>query len=388
MFDGFNGFLIASLSVITSLSVARIFVTETHLSPIKGRSESIDGLRGFLALMVFLHHSSFWWQYIHTGVWSDPDSLFYTNIGKIAVIFFFMITGFLFFGKLISNKSVNWEDLFWSRIMRLTPMYLVSLSLLFIIVFYVSDWKINTGIANLIISMARWVPFSFLGMPDVNGLHKTSLIMAGVPWSLVYEWFFYLSLPFMAFIMRRDKFNTYTILSIVSVFAFIFYPSLKIHILSFVFGYLAAKINHKLPNSLPFNKILSSLFVIVILCVTCFLIPNPYNPITISLCGIAFILISNGCDIFGVLKIKTCQVFGEATYSMYLLHGIILFITFKIILPVSYVNQINSLVFSAIIIILSGFITLISLLCFRYIETPCSKFKKFNVLTYTRRKLQ
>lgn len=73
---------------------------------------------------------------------------------------------------------------------------------------------------------------------------------------------------------------------------------------------------------------------------------------------------------------------------MYLLHGIILFITFKIILPVSYVNQINSLVFSAIIIILSGFITLISLLCFRYIETPCSKFKKFNVLTYTRRKLQ
>ncbi len=51
MFDGFNGFLIASLSVITSLSVARIFVTETHLSPIKGRSESIDGLRGFLVML-------------------------------------------------------------------------------------------------------------------------------------------------------------------------------------------------------------------------------------------------------------------------------------------------------------------------------------------------
>lgn len=375
MFDGFNGLIVAALSIATSLLVTRMFVTETCASPIGGRNKSIDGLRGFLALMVFLHHSSIWWQYLHTGVWSDPSSLFYANIGKVAVIFFFMITGFLFFSKLISDKPVNWYGLYWSRITRLTPMFMVSISIVFCVSFYLSGWSIKTNITELIVSMARWIPFTFLGMPDINGVQKTSIIIAGVPWSLVYEWFFYLSLPFIALVIRKDRINIYTILSVLCILIFFIYPALKIHVISFLFGFIAAIFNKKSPSGFGLDVKIQSLFVVAILLVVCFVIPGPYNVITISLCGIAFILIANGCDLFGIFTLRTCQVFGESTYSMYLLHGIILFISFKVIMPLIYGSQVSAPTFSFLIISLSGVITFISLTCFRYIESPCSKFK-------------
>ncbi|MEG6219956.1 acyltransferase [Enterobacter hormaechei] len=380
MFEGLNGLIVAILSIAFSLLVARFFVKETDSSPIKGRNGSIDGMRGFLALMVFLHHSSIWWQYLHTGNWSNPSSLFYANIGKVAVVFFFMITGFLFFGKLISGNPVKWKDLYWSRFTRLTPMFMVSLLVVFLIVFYLTDWKLRTGISSLLVSMARWIPFTLLGMPDINGLQKTSIIVAGVPWSLVYEWFFYLSLPLIALFLRKDKINIYTTLSFISVICFIAYPALKIHIASFLFGLIAAIINKRKPRLFSNNKHFQNILVAFVLLITCFIIPDPYNLFTITLCGIAFITIANGCTFFGIFTLRTCQVFGESTYSMYLLHGIILFSAIKIVLPIFHVYQPTEWMFSFLTISLSGIITFVSLVCFRYIESPCSKIK-LNKLT-------
>ena len=35
------------------------------------RVESFDGLRGFLALSVFFHHSAVYQQYLHYGIWGN-----------------------------------------------------------------------------------------------------------------------------------------------------------------------------------------------------------------------------------------------------------------------------------------------------------------------------
>ena len=45
----------------------------------QGRFAAIDGLRGYLALCVFLHHSCIWFFYFKTGQWKVPPSNLYTD---------------------------------------------------------------------------------------------------------------------------------------------------------------------------------------------------------------------------------------------------------------------------------------------------------------------
>jgi peptidoglycan/LPS O-acetylase OafA/YrhL len=65
------------------------------------RVTSLDGLRGFLAFGVFFHHAVITYFYLANGRWDTPPSRFYTLAGHIGVDMFFMITGYLFWSRLI-----------------------------------------------------------------------------------------------------------------------------------------------------------------------------------------------------------------------------------------------------------------------------------------------
>jgi peptidoglycan/LPS O-acetylase OafA/YrhL len=62
------------------------------------RYATIDGLRGYLAFLVFLHHSAVWFFYLKTNAWTGPPSNIYAQFGESSVALFFMITAFLFGG--------------------------------------------------------------------------------------------------------------------------------------------------------------------------------------------------------------------------------------------------------------------------------------------------
>ena len=93
------------------------------------RYSTIDGLRGYLAFAVFLSHSSIWYFYLHFGRWDVPQSNFYTHLGQSSVTLFFMITGFLFWSKLLDGRvqPIDWSRLYLSRLFRLVPLYLCRL---------------------------------------------------------------------------------------------------------------------------------------------------------------------------------------------------------------------------------------------------------------------
>ena len=55
------------------------------------RIHAIDGLRGYLALGVVLHHFVINFQYYQTGVWELTPSRLNTFFGRGSVGFFFMI---------------------------------------------------------------------------------------------------------------------------------------------------------------------------------------------------------------------------------------------------------------------------------------------------------
>ncbi|EPK8551754.1 acyltransferase family protein [Pseudomonas aeruginosa] len=78
------------------------------------RFVTIDGLRGYLAFFVFLHHSSIWYYYLKDGLWQLPPSRLYAHFGQTSVALFFMVTGFLFAHKLLHSRGtpIRWLDVY------------------------------------------------------------------------------------------------------------------------------------------------------------------------------------------------------------------------------------------------------------------------------------
>ncbi|HDZ0419542.1 TPA: acyltransferase family protein, partial [Klebsiella quasipneumoniae] len=88
----------------------------------QGRYSGIDGLRGYLALMVAVHHFYIFYQWRIGGEWKEPSLVFFNNLGVFAVAVFFMITGFLFIGKIDKASFFNNFDfvgLIKSRLYRI-----------------------------------------------------------------------------------------------------------------------------------------------------------------------------------------------------------------------------------------------------------------------------
>lgn len=77
------------------------FVGNTSTNP---RFTTLVGLRGFLAFSVFLFHLIVTQEYIESGEWEPTRSRFYALLRPVGVSLFFMITGFLFWGKLLREQ--------------------------------------------------------------------------------------------------------------------------------------------------------------------------------------------------------------------------------------------------------------------------------------------
>ncbi|QLN20037.1 acyltransferase [Escherichia coli] len=362
--------LIFVVSVITAGLLA-VKAVDT-ITPIKlvehGRNYQIDGIRGFLALFVFIHHSVIWKKYLSTGIWMNPDSNTFTNIGQVGVTIFFMITGFLFFSK-IRKGNQDWLRLYVSRVLRITPMFMISLVLILLVVGIKTEWKLNVPISDVIISIARWVPFTFGGMPNINGLHDTFAINAAVTWTLIFEWLFYLSLPVLSLILNKKVSLFPLLIGITGFILLIIYPISKIHIISFAFGFLASYL-HKNDFVIKIsNHKITPILLLSLLIFELQYFNETYSIIPISLCGIIFIAISSGCDFYGVLNSKITRKLGEATYSIYIIHGVIIFCVINFT-GIDFL-RLSTFEYFSFMSALSFVIVSLSCITYKYIESPC-----------------
>ena len=87
------------------------------------RELQLDGLRGFLALGVLVGHCDFAHEWLKTGNWTS-DSRLIVFFGQGAVFLFFMITGYLFWGKAIQGMGkVNPVTMWIGRLRQRGPEY-------------------------------------------------------------------------------------------------------------------------------------------------------------------------------------------------------------------------------------------------------------------------
>ncbi len=359
-------FLIMPLLVLFGMLLVRKipFYKKIVESEDKGRFESLDGLRGFLAINVFFQHAVTSYYYFTSGTWDIVPIPFYRHLGGEAVIIFFMMTSFLYWSKAISQKGeLDAGSLYRSRFLRLAPMYLFSAAIIVFSILIQSG--LNIDLKQTAKDVLSWLSLGLITTTSVNGI-SVFPVNAGIHWTLHFEWFFYLLLPILATSLKN---RAMLIMSLPIAF-FALSSEYRGYWVIFFFGILAAHIYKKYPKVSFFSKPISSLIPILGVVLVYFMSYKPYSFPQYVVSLIVFLSFVYGADLFGLLKTKTAKFLGTISYSLYLIHGIVLF---AVLNTVDYfypiLNQ-SPLVFWGMIA-LSGFITIIvSAFTYRYIEHP------------------
>lgn len=363
------------LSLFTMILTSKLIIQCIPSSLPKNTSQrygALDGLRGILAALVYTYHYYLFVIWQDGNAWALPQNTVIQNLGNIPVKMFFMITAYLFAKKILIRKSkINWQNFYTLRLFRIMPLYLFSVALTVLIsLFFTSTSPSNIFSQKAIISISKWALFIGDSLPWYSDAGK---ITAGVTWTLRYEWIFYLSLPLMLALKNRKLLFLAPILILFLFILKIKAPSISVenftpfisveNFIPFIFGYWAAAIT---PNK---YTSISSIFTM--------LTKIPYTV------AIAFLLLIPSTHFFGItasiptfvillkavndfqkntfLKHKSLTYLGEISYSIYLLHGTLLFIALKIL---------NIRIESYIMPLISIILVIVSSITFKLIEKP------------------
>ncbi len=182
------------LALLTSAVFVRWVLPTRYRSELgnKNRYIAIDGVRGYLAFSVYLHHCLITVVYMQRGLWLRPPHNLENQLGETSVAIFFMITAFLFGGRVWKKRDLDIRQFFFSRIFRIYPLYIFLTLMTCIAVGYKSHWIEIDSTATNAKNILRWLMFQ---SPNINRYPYTKLIVAGVTWTLLYEAAFSISLP-------------------------------------------------------------------------------------------------------------------------------------------------------------------------------------------------
>jgi peptidoglycan/LPS O-acetylase OafA/YrhL len=296
------------------------------------RAINIDGLRGFLAFSVFFHHGAYYHRLLRDGQWLLRPS-FYALIGQAGVSVFFMITGYLFWQRMIrANGRPDWLRLYTGRVFRIGPLYLFAVLVMFFIVLRRTGYDLHVPLGQFLQQVALWLPLGFGGEgPDINGYPDTARVLSGVTWSLDFEWKFYLSLLVISLAARRKHAHlpfaaagfAVCVACLVAVPNTMHMPTVIVGAALFFSGMLSASLQERgLAVRLP--DFAASALALALLALLAFTSYSAYAIWPIVLLALFFFLIVSGASLFGLLSSRAARRMGEVSYGVYLLQGLVL----------------------------------------------------------------
>ena len=103
-------------------------------------------------------------------------------------------------------------------------------------------------------------------------------------------------------------------------------------LIPFVTGILAAVLARNTLVQRVATSPLMSPVIILTLAIAVLKFPNPMGAAPIILLSIAFVLIAAGNTLYGAFTSKLSCILGEISFSIYLLHGIFLYVMFKLLI--------------------------------------------------------
>jgi peptidoglycan/LPS O-acetylase OafA/YrhL len=360
--------LVAAALVLVAVQVARWLARWFPFVPEQtsgdSRAVALDGLRGYLALLVIVHHASIHRMYWQTGVWEETDSLVHAWLGPAPVALFFMLTGFLFWSKALVGHKCEAGRLWLGRIRRIVPMYLFAG-----ITTYCMAFVLRGGWAAFRPEWIQELLPIFSGgtmfFPPVLGGVVTLSLNAGVTWTLQYEWYFYLALPLLAL-----RATPQTTIAMAMLGAGLAAHGTEIGIASFNFslGMLAAVIRNQ---STPAWVRSWPGLGLCIACVATLALGNGKQTVWSSpAMGTVFVTVACGQDFAGLLTSRTARWLGVISYSVYLMHGIVLQWVMRNLAARAPFQSLSAMAFWEFAILAAALTVVLSAITYQCIEKP------------------
>lgn len=317
-------------------------------------------MRALAALLVVVHHST-------SGKdWMDTNPLRSFDLGTIGVQVFFVISGYII-------CRVGGREGFWrfsySRITRVVPIYWFFTAL-----FLVSKLAV-TGVKEL--PGAGEIAASLLFIPHYSSFRPDQIWPVLIPgWTLNYEMFFYGLFAAGILVGRPATFSVAAIVASIGV-GYLFSDAAVVFkflenpvTLFFVLGVLIAKFEGVIPKHPVFALIGALIWGLSD--------PAPLNPALKFLAAYS----SAGLILQGALAAKGgnpssvmrfLQSLGDASYSLYLSHTIVLAVAYKVLVRMNlsgYAEFLAVVCVGLAVSIVGGFVS------YWLIERPLMRFFK------------
>ncbi|HTH59664.1 MAG TPA: acyltransferase [Paraburkholderia sp.] len=326
----------------------------------------LDGLRGYLAFGVFLTHAATSVGWYATGQWAWPDSVVYTLCGRVPVALFFMITAFLFTRKVsAAHDGVDWKRLYVGRLRRLAPLYVFVTLAIFVVVAQKTGWVLRDPPLALAFRAFNWLGLGVLLHPDLNGLRQTMLIDIAM-WTLRYEWLFYAALPAIALFATPKRAPVLVAVTLVLTYAL----GVDAVIVNFLFGAFAALIHVRWPQLPRLRHPLAAVAAFGALAATALPLAQMYGPLQSLLLFPLFVGALYGNSFFGALTTLSARVLGLVSYSVYLVHGVMLYVGLQLLNAFVPVAGIGDVAYAGVATLIGAATVGVSLVTFRFVEHP------------------
>jgi peptidoglycan/LPS O-acetylase OafA/YrhL len=295
----------------------------------------MEGLRGFAVFLVFLVH-----YVVLSSPWIDQSSLTYRvataleYVGNTGVDLFFVLSGFLIYGSLIKRPR-SFSSYISRRIERIYPTFLAVLLLYIGLSFlFPSKSKIPSEPAEAITYLLQ----NFLLLP---GIFRIEPIIS-VTWSLSFEVLFYISIPIIIAVLalrswrseyRSVLFLVLAILILIYPFNFGIYNRMAMFLSGILLYEVLANYTPRFKaNGIGLLALFSGFFLILLMRQV-----NSEYGLQVAVIFIAFFFLCfdsfNNPKGFAasVFSWKPLRLFGNMSYSYFLIHGLTINIIFSLV---------------------------------------------------------
>jgi peptidoglycan/LPS O-acetylase OafA/YrhL len=307
----------------------------------KRRIGCIDGLRGYLALLVMMHHFDLWISRSRLGEpWGASSRVLFHNFGPGGVALFFMVTGLVFYPRIRRGfAKVDWRATYLSRVFRILPLQLVLVGIVVAFSLALGADNERGGLLQNVNGLARWI--TSYGEPPLFGYHDPGAINAYVLWSLWYEWMFYFfALPLLAWLrdVTRDRLPAMVIplgTLVVSLVLrpFLHHPAIMFYMPLFACGMIGFELRENPSAARWLTSPWMAASATVLLGLAMIFVKDPYFLPQLAAYALFFCCIAAGNSFGGLFALDGSVVLGEISFGLYILHGLVLFVLFNFIIP-------------------------------------------------------
>jgi len=370
----YGGLVYAAMFAVAAIVVRR-GTAKTLTENQFGRVGSLDGLRGMLALGVFVHHSVTSYVWATTGVWSWGPNAVLNQLGQTTVALFFMTTGFLF--ALKAMKPIAWIGFYLTRIARLAPLYFLVVIAVFIIVFTVTG-ELRESPLLIARELLQWLAFVCFGRPDVNAFAHTWILIAGVNWSLKYEILFYaLAVPMLYWLNAVSSSTVALAVVIVLLLGttLLYRATARMNAdllyNAHFLGGIAVAYAYSIPRLRSAVQSAGSRWLGAVAALSLVFMVNADSAKAVAASILIFSAVIGNASMFGLLKTRPAIWLGDVSYGIYLLHGLCLWLAYRIVkVPLSGLG----FVFFALVICMLAVVA--ATFSYLYLELPVMKYAK------------